>query len=581
MAGGKETPRQKLIGIMYLVLLALLALQVGAEIMVKFQQLNDSLELLVGESQMKSSQILSNIEKKVQERGNKESEVTALKQAQELHSQTSGMIGRIQKYKEDLIMATGGYKLTEDLKDTLGYMGLKDGDNTSAMLVGIGDSHKLPGKLGDVTLEASKDGKGYAWSLQGDLNDFVKVLNKTYVDVDKATGGDGKDTNHWDPLALDGKDDPLFKKTEETKNKKWPILNFDHTPMIAALAFLTEKQAKLAQYEGEILAKLKGVVGAADFKFDKLGVMANADANTVVAGTKYRAQIFLTAFSDKIQPVISVGSQKLKVVNGKGEYTRTASTSGKPDKDGLYTNSYKAIIEVPDPLNPSVMKKFEEVVKFKVAKPVIKVESDVAVSLYANCGNALNITVPALGALYKPTFTVKGGSAVASITGTNGKGKLVIIPKKPGKISVTVISSGKTIGVQTFAVKSVPKPKFKIRKGSNKGSLVNEKSGEKVSKVGVLFCEAFIDDESFKKNLPRDKNFKVVNWKVELLKGSRPYGSKTFSNPSGNVRSLLSKVTSDGFRFFISIKKVKRRNYQGKMIDEKIAVETKQLSLNK
>jgi hypothetical protein len=47
------------------------------------------------------------------------------------------------------------------------------------------------------------------------------------------------------------------------------------------------------------------------------------------------------------------------------------------------------------------------------------------------------------------------------------------------------------------------------------------------------------------------------------------------------VRSLLSKVTSDGFRFFISIKKVKRRNYQGKMIDEKIAVETKQLSLNK
>ena len=44
MAGGKETPRQKLIGMMYLVLLALLALQVGAEIMVKFNQLNDSFQ---------------------------------------------------------------------------------------------------------------------------------------------------------------------------------------------------------------------------------------------------------------------------------------------------------------------------------------------------------------------------------------------------------------------------------------------------------------------------------------------------------------------------------------------------------
>jgi hypothetical protein len=47
MAGGKETPRQKLVGLMYLVLLALLALQVGSEIMVKFQQLNDSMQFLV------------------------------------------------------------------------------------------------------------------------------------------------------------------------------------------------------------------------------------------------------------------------------------------------------------------------------------------------------------------------------------------------------------------------------------------------------------------------------------------------------------------------------------------------------
>ena len=61
MAGGKETPRQKMVGLMYLVLLALLALQVGAEIMVKFLQLNNSLHEFTLDSQDKSQGLLYNI----------------------------------------------------------------------------------------------------------------------------------------------------------------------------------------------------------------------------------------------------------------------------------------------------------------------------------------------------------------------------------------------------------------------------------------------------------------------------------------------------------------------------------------
>ena len=43
MAGGKETPRQKMIGMMYLVLTALLALQVNSAILLKFKFIDDSL----------------------------------------------------------------------------------------------------------------------------------------------------------------------------------------------------------------------------------------------------------------------------------------------------------------------------------------------------------------------------------------------------------------------------------------------------------------------------------------------------------------------------------------------------------
>jgi len=186
--------------------------------------------------------------------------------------------------------------------------------------------------------------------------------------------------------------------------------------------------------------------------------------------------------------------------------------------------------------------------------------------------------VPALGALYKPSFRVTKGSA--QITGTNGKGKVVIIPTRPGKVTIAVSSGGKLIGTQTFGVRSVPTPKFILRKGNIKGKKVNLKNGEKLPGPSSLYVESFVDDETFKQNLPKDKTYKVVKWKAEILKGSRPLGSKTFTSPSGNIRSLLGKA-SDGARIYCEIQKVKRKNYQGKLIDVKIPVESFTINLSK
>ena len=66
MAGGKETPRQKLIGLMYLVLLALLALQVSSAILQKFQFLNASLELAISNANTANDGKISGIEKAVE-----------------------------------------------------------------------------------------------------------------------------------------------------------------------------------------------------------------------------------------------------------------------------------------------------------------------------------------------------------------------------------------------------------------------------------------------------------------------------------------------------------------------------------
>jgi gliding motility-associated protein GldM len=559
MAGGKETPRQKLVGLMYLVLLALLALQVGSEIMVKFQQLNDSMQFLVKESQQKSKMILANIDEKVKERGNKEKEVKALNQAIELHDQTTALIAKIQVYKEELIILTGGYMVDDESGDTLGYFGTKDADKTSMLMVGIGDSHNQYAGAETKT----KDGKGYAWSLQEELNDFMAVLNKSYVEVDKATGGDGEDVQHFPArLALDGKEDPLFMKDSENKNKTWPMLNFDHTPMIASLAFLTEKQSKLAQYEGEILAKLKGVVGAADFKFDKLDVMANADASTVAAGTEYKAKIFLTAFSDKMAPVMTAGGRKLKVTSGMGEYKFKASLpKSKPNKDGLYPSSYTAIIEVPDPLDPSVMKKFTKKVQYFVSKPVIQVKAGDINALYKDCGNPLNIQVPALGALYAPTFVVSGGS---QRKGPKGKGSIIVIPNK-ATVAITVKSGGNTIGTEKFKVRLVPKP-----------TIMATTRGKQINPKGVLapgprkIVMKALAEPGFKSALPKDAKFRITKWTATLVRGKRPVVSpKTFKKPEGNLTAFAQKA-KNGDRIMIEVKKVYRRTYTGKNVEVRI-----------
>lgn len=558
MAGGKETPRQKMVGLMYLVLLALLALQVGAEIMVKFQQLNDSMQLLVTESQHKSQTILSNISKKVGERGNKEQEVKALKQAEDLHTKTTALIDKIETYKVELIELTGGYMIDDETKDTLGYMGMKDADNTSMLMVGVGDSHnQYPGAK-----QKSSDGKGYAWSLQGELNEFMSVLNAAYVQVDIATTGKGDDKEHFGTvLAADGKDDPLFMKDPENKNKKWPMLNFDHTPMIAALAFLTEKQAKLAQYEGEILAKLKGIVGASDFKFDKLDVMANADASTVAAGTKYKAKIFLTAFSDKMQPQISARGQKLKVVGGIGEIEFTAGIpkGAKADKNGLYPASYIAKIEVPDPVTGK-LKPYEKKVQYFVSKPVIQVKAGDINALYKDCGNPLNIQVPALGALYAPSFIVSGGSYSKG----GSKGAIVVVPSK-ATVAITVKSGGNTIGTEKFKVRLVPKP-----------SIVATSRGKEINPKGVLapgprkITMKAIAESGFKAALPKDARYRVTKWTATLVRGKRPVVSpKTFKSPDGNLTAFASKA-KNGDRIMIEVKKVYRRTSTGKNVEVRI-----------
>ncbi len=204
MAGGKETPRQKMIGMMYLVLTALLALQVNSAILLKFKFIDDSLIDVNGKTNMAADNTVKGIQAAVDKNHNLASDVTVLKQSEEIRTKTKAMIAYLQDVRDKLIAGTGNVKGAPDFKDP-------DANN----------------KVMPIMLGGKKN--GLAYPLKAELNSYSTFI-KTYVP--DAT-----------PLALDGKEDSRIinskeHTTMEQRNKDFAELNFENTPLVAALAVL-------------------------------------------------------------------------------------------------------------------------------------------------------------------------------------------------------------------------------------------------------------------------------------------------------------------------------------------------------
>lgn len=536
MAGGKETPRQKMIGLMYLVLLALLALQVGAEIMVKFLQLNNSLHEFVGESQIKSNELITSIKAKVEERGNKPLEVKALKAAEELHKTSLEMIDFIEvKMKKAMVDKTDGY-----LEDNVTPAGMKNADVSSELFIGPNGTGTEVGKQFEAKLDA-----------------YIAKLNEIYNEV-QVTLGEKPSKDHYPSMTQDGKEDSNFKNNPDQRNKKFLELAFDHTPMIASMAFLTEKQSKIASYENEILEKLKGMVGASDFKFDEIFASYKAESSVVAAGTKYKAQMFISATSSAIVPTMKWGHSTAttdlpaaKINNGVGEIEFTAS-AGSYDAEGVAKKTWAGEISLKHPLTGKDTT-FNLKAEYKVSKPVIQIQSASVSALYKNCGNELNVQVPALGSTYDPSFKVTGATSKEG----SKKGMVTVVPSAPN-VKLSVYSGGNLIGDQEFKVRLIPEPKIVAK---YRGKEVDQKRGMTAPGPRSIEIDA-IPDQSFKQFLPNDARYRVVSWEAILVRGKRPVNKKEFSTPEGNLSSFAAQA-QPGDRILIEVKKVIRRNFQG------------------
>lgn len=507
MAGGKETPRQKMIGLMYLVLTAFLAISVDSAILDKFKFLDEVLYRQYQTNVKKNADIVQNITAEVEKKGNRPDDVKVKEQAELVRQKTAELIKYTEDTREKIVQMSGGRD-----PETQDLTGAKNTDEIADLMI--------------------RQKKGTEW--QNKINEYCDFLTQ--------------ETGITFPrLALDGKEDPYYKNDPKQRAKNFSQIQFESTPTIAGMASISQMENQLINYETQALEALADKVGAKDVAFDKIVPMVLPESNVVAAGAKYKAKMFISASASGITPTMTYNGSSINVgADGMGEFEFVAK-GGKYDKEGQLRKTFMAEITFNDST-------YKEQIEYIVAKPVVQIQSASVQALYRNCGNNLVVNVPALGQSYNPSFKVKGGSSIKG----RDRGVVTIVPTKP-KVTLSVYSDNTFIDDVKFNVRAIPKPDIVLKdKG---GKALDEKRGVDKAKMPTTIRLDAEPDADFQSFLPNDALYRVTQWEVTLARGPRAVKTKPVKTSSVNIRELKD-LAKPGDRLVIEVKQVQRRNFK-------------------
>ncbi|MFD0765499.1 gliding motility protein GldM [Mucilaginibacter lutimaris] len=424
MAGGKETPRQRMIGILYLVLLGLIALNVPDSLLDSFKNITNSLD----QSRVNVTTGLDNTysafeSTKLKEQPEKAGQLLA--KAKEATKTTNELNAYIEELKKELIEKGGG--INPEINDVNARESL---DISSEVMINGKKADVLKGKI-----EATKA-------------KLIALLGK-----------DGAGVN----FSLNANDPP--------KRSGYPSKTFqtgyfgEGIPLGAALTKLAQIQADNKNAENEVVKKILGKVDQAQVTLNQFKAIAVAPTSYVLSGQQYKAEIFLTAYDANSNPTITVGGAPVPTANGVGTYTTTASGEGIRNWTGQLL--VKQVEGPPKayPISGSYM----------VAKPSAVVSPDKMNVLYIGVPNPLSISAPGV-----PKESIKVSMSGGSVSGSNGHYTATV--NSIGTAKVTVLGEkGMVLGASEFRVKRIPDPKAMFAgKSGGKTSAANIRAQDRL-----------------------------------------------------------------------------------------------------
>lgn len=538
MAGGKESPRQKMIGMMYLVLTALLAMNVSKDILDAFVIINNGIEV-TNQNFMAKNQFTYNLFEKA-----KANDPEKVKKFYDKAFQAKGMADalyeHINELKKHLVALTSGFASIEAVPaDSL--FNLKN--------VGSKDNYDIPTHIligGDPA--NPKDGDYTAKELKGMINEFRNDL--LYLFDDEAE-------REALQLGLETEDFGVVNGTFES----WETGTFDHVPLAAVVTALSKIQSDIRNAEADIIKALYRNISADDFKFDTLAAKVIPRSTYVIQGDSFIADVFVAAFSTTQDPRMrlatefdeetgypvyenfeSLDSSNITINNGMARYAMPASSEGLKEWGGVIQ------IKAPDGSWASYKVPKQT---YTVAKPALVVSPTAMNVFYRGLDNPVEISVPGV-----PTEALEVNmSNVESRSGSNGNFKL-----RPGRgqkteISVSATINGKkqTFGKKEFRVKNVPDPKpyFGGKTGSD-----NIPRRDLLAAAGVI---------AKMENFEFDLRFDIVSYSVSAtIRGNVVEQGCRGPALTGDAKKIINELKS-GQKLYIE--KIKAKGPDGTIRD--------------
>lgn len=451
-----ETPRQRMISMMYLVYTAMLALNVSAEILQAFVTVGDSMEvtnkLLLGKAE--STYIM--FENSYKQDPGKVGENWA--KAQEVRAKTKEIINYIDNIKYELFVAVegtpGGVKEAKKLLDAKGFDAVVKKDEYSTPT--------------NYFLEGSEDGsKGKAIELRKKIETYQK---------DMLTYASGSFKNTLKNMQI--KTEDSFKNAAgQTLN--WQMYNFFHTITLADMVLLNKFKSEIQNAELDLVNHLYSAVSADDFKFNTVIAKVIPKSTYIIQGGQYEAEVFVAAYDSRSELTGEVRGQQYVGDSGMLKLKFGAGAIGPQKYNGtLYVKKESGAVP------------YDFQGEYFVAAPSATISPTKMNVLYIGVENPISVSVPGANSKDVNVSATGAGISLRKIK----DGEYVATVKSQGKASINVTANmgGKNMnmGTMDFRCKVIPKPTAMV--GTYTGGRIPKESlltqgGLRVSMEGFDF----------------------------------------------------------------------------------------------
>ncbi|MEZ4948737.1 MAG: gliding motility protein GldM [Saprospiraceae bacterium] len=409
-----KEPRQLMINLMYLVLTALLALNISAEVMNAFFTLDKGISNSNDIVDNTNAQILSNIQKQADAYKNDQNDAynEAAKKSDEIVREFAEYVNGI---RTNLFNEAGG----PSEKDPSKPEKIKDKDITTRLFI----------------KSEAEGGQDLGNKLEAKIKETREKL-LALVDNDPGLTASL-------PLAVTED----WKKSDKNN---WAEFNFLQMPVAAVFPILRKVENDARASNSAVLNFLFKKVSGEEIKFDAFEPVTSASKGYVIKGETYTADVFLSAYSTSSSgnTRIIVNGSSLPVKDGKATYQSTASSIG--------TKQYNVQIDVTNPLTKEV-KTYKKTFEYEVGERSVAVSADKMNVFYIGVKNPISVSAAGISS-NDLNVSINGGGGSLAKTGSNSWDVTV---KTPGEVKINVSGGGLTDS-KVFRVKRIPDPVAKL-----------------------------------------------------------------------------------------------------------------------